>query len=238
MATKFIKDSKNAKIAGKYKVCATYAPIKQTCPNTCALRNEGCYAQSSFVGMHNRVMEEVFKGHSALVVARDEARAIDAAFPKGVPQDGARGGRDLRLHVSGDCRTRRSATVVAAAARRYVGRGGGQVWAYTHAWRNVPRSAWKGVSILASVDTPKDILKAREQGYASAIVVPEHRSDRVYRVGNFKVVPCPAQTRDMACVDCRLCFNEGRLLARKQTVAFAAHGSKTNNIKRKLTVVS
>ena len=235
---KFISNSKNVKIAGKFKVAATYAPIRQSCPPTCELKNTGCYAQQSYVGMINRKLEAGHAGDSPLMVAKSEAAAIDAGFPKGVPQDGGRGqGRPLRIHVSGDCRTIGGAKVVAAAARRYTQRGGGPVWSYTHAWRRVPRSAWEGVSTLASVKGIQDILEAREQGYAPAMVVPEHKDDRKYRVGNFHFIPCPAQTRDLACTDCRLCFDADKLLERKQGIAFAAHGSKTKEIKRRLKVV-
>ncbi len=235
---KFISNSKNVKIAGKFKVAATYSPIKQSCPSTCELRDKGCYAQSSYVGMLNRQLESDHKGSTKLQVAQSEAAAIDSGFPKGVPQDGGRGqGRPLRIHVSGDCSTKGGARVVSAAARRYTQRGGGPVWSYTHAWRKVPRASWKGVSVLASVKGTQDILEAREAGYAPAIVVPEHKSDRKYRVGNFNFLPCPAQTRDLACTDCRLCFDADKLLARKQGIAFAAHGSKTKEIKRRLKVI-
>ena len=115
---KFVQNSRNEKITGKYKVSATYTPISVTCPNSCELKNEGCYGQLSFVGMINKRLERTQKGMSTTEAARAEAAAIDAAFPKGVPQDGSRGGRDCRLHVSGDSRTHRAARIVAAAARR------------------------------------------------------------------------------------------------------------------------
>jgi len=235
---KFVPDSANVKIAGKFKVAATYAPIKHTCPNTCALKGEGCYAQQSYVGMLNKKLEIEHEGKTPEELAYVEAAAIDAAFPKGIPQDGARGGRDLRIHVSGDCQTETAARVVAAAARRYMARGGGQVWSYTHAWRVVPRSAWEGVSVLASVESAVDAAEAVALGYTPAIVVPTHKDMRVYELDGQKFIPCPAQTRDMSCVDCRLCFNDTKLQSRSQGIAFAAHGTKTNSLKKQLTVVS
>lgn len=235
---RFVGNSQNAKIAGKYKVAATYAPIKQSCPSTCELKDSGCYAQSSYVGMINREEEARHDGDTPLQVAKSEALAIDLGFPKGVPQDGGRGGgRPLRIHVSGDCTTKGGARVVSAAARRYTQRGGGPVWSYTHAWRKVPRSAWEGVSTLASVKSISEVMEARKQGYAPAIVVPEHKDERLYKLGPFKFIPCPAQTRDLACTDCRLCFDADALLSRKQGIAFAAHGTKTSEIKRRLKVL-
>jgi hypothetical protein len=235
---KFVESSQNEKIAGKYKVSATYAPIAVTCPDSCELKGEGCYAQLSFVGMINKKLERAQEGMGTTEAAKVEAAAIDAAFPKGVPQDGARGGRDCRIHVSGDCRTRRATRIVAASARRLVKRGAGAIWSYTHAWRNVPRSDWEGVSTLASIKTPEEVMEARAQGYAPAIVVPTHKSERKYRVGRHNFLPCPAQTRDMACVDCRLCFKADWLLENKLGIAFAAHGTGTTKIKKRLKVIS
>lgn len=234
----FVENSKNSKISStKQQVAATYAPILQTCPDSCNLKGAGCYAETSYTGMTNRKLENLAAAKSALDLAKDEAAAIDSAFSKGVPQTGANGGVDLRLHVSGDCKTTTAARTVAAAARRFARRGGGSVWSYTHAWRTVPRNAWEGVSILASVESLKDSWAARKRGYAPAIVVSEHKSDKLYRLGNSKFIPCPAQTRGVTCVTCRLCFNADRLHAAGIGIAFKAHGAKRNELKRKLTVI-
>ena len=53
----YVQDSSNTKISGDNKVDATYASIKATCPDTCSLKDEGCYAQTSFVGMVNARMK-------------------------------------------------------------------------------------------------------------------------------------------------------------------------------------
>ena len=234
----FIENSTNRKISGKHKVWATYAPIKITCPNSCELKDKGCYAQLSFVAIFNRRLEKEQEGKTPEQAARIEAASIDAAFPKGVPQDGKKGGRDGRIHVSGDCRTRKAAKIVSAAARRIKLRGAGDVWSYTHAWRNVPRTDWEGVSTLASIKTTSDVPLARSQGYAPAIVVDTHLSDKTYELDGYKFIPCPNQTRDVACVDCRLCFNADRLYQDNLGIAFAAHGALTNKIKTRLKVIT
>src|ERR1700722_14782201 len=61
--------SKNTKLLGSKKVDSTYTAIKQSCPNTCALKDEGCYAQTSFVGMVNYRNERRAKGQNPLQVA-------------------------------------------------------------------------------------------------------------------------------------------------------------------------
>jgi len=231
----YVSESGNAKLMGSKKVDATYASIKATCPSSCPLRDEGCYAQTSYVGMINWRLDRRARGGSPLQVAKAEAAAIDAAYKGGeVPA-----GRSLRLHVSGDSRSIAGSRAINNAVGRWLSRGGKDVWSYTHSWRHVPRNVWSNVSMLASVDNVDQVVAARANGYAPAIVVPEHSSDKVYALPNSDVkwVPCPAQTRGVGCTDCRLCFDAKRLYENNFGIAFAAHGVRKNSLKRHLTVV-
>jgi len=231
----YVSDSGNTKIMGSKKVDATYASIKHTCPDSCSLKGEGCYAQTSFVGMTNNRMERRARGGSPLALARAEAAAIDASYKGGkVPTD-----RALRIHVAGDSRTLAGTRLINNAVGRWKWRGGGKVWSYTHAWRHVPREEWSNVSVLASVADVTEVAAAKEQGYAPAIVVPEHLSDKAYLLegSDVKWIPCPAQTRGVGCTDCQLCFNADRLFNGNFAIAFAAHGSSKEKIKRRLTVI-
>jgi hypothetical protein len=115
---------------------------------------------------------------------------------------------------------------VADAAERFMSRGGGQAWSYTHAWRRVSRKAWRGVSVLASVETLADAKRAIRRGWATARVVPAFASDKAWFEGGIRWIPCPAQTRDdVTCDSCRLCWNDDKLRAIGAGVAFEAHGS-------------
>src|SRR5580704_7162132 len=134
----YVEGSKNSKLAGSNPVDSTYCSIKHTCPETCSLKNTGCYAQNSFVGMVNWRMQQRAKGSSPLQVARREAQAIDQSYNgKKVPN-----GRPMRLHVSGDSRTVKGTRLINAAVGRWKQRGGGDCWSYTHAWQRVPRKEW------------------------------------------------------------------------------------------------
>jgi hypothetical protein len=236
----FVETTKNSKIVGtKGNVCATYTSIKHTCPVTCKLKGEGCYAQLGNTGLHSKRFEKSIPDHfTPDDLAKLEAQAIDASFYSGkIPQDSIRGGRELRLHVSGDTTTKEGAKLISAAVKRWYKRGGGKVWTYTHAWSMVSRKSWKGVSILASLDSTKDLGKALKQGYGVAIVVPEHKSSKAFELDGYKYIPCPQQTVGTPCVQCRLCFDADGLKKRNTGIAFAAHGVKTNNIKRRLAMV-
>ena len=231
----YVSDSSNTKISGDSKVDATYTSIKATCPDTCSLKNEGCYAQTSFVGMIVNRMDRRAKQDSPLQLARSEAKAIDAAYKgNAVPV-----GRDLRLHVSGDSRTVKGTRILNAAISRWKKRGGGVAWSYTHAWRHVLREEWSNVSVLASIEDTKDVAAVRQRGYAPAIVVAEHPSEKSYKLNGSDTtfIPCPQQTRGVSCADCRLCMKADWLYQSNRGIAFAAHGVKRNDIKRHLKVL-
>jgi hypothetical protein len=217
-------DSHNAKLG---PVAATYASIEASCPASCSLKGNGCYAHGGNVALHVRRLDA--SKASPLMAARDEADAIDAS-PR--PR-----GKALRLHVAGDCSTIVAANTVAAASGRWLERGGGPVWTYTHAWRSVPRTmAWERVSALASIETAADAKVARRAGYAPALVVAEHPADgRAWKANGITWIPCPAQTRDnITCADCRLCWDDAKLKARNAGITFAVHGSRK---RRALTVI-
>jgi len=231
----YVSDSGNTKIMGSKKVDATYAAIKYTCPDVCPLKGEGCYAQTSFVGMINNRMERRARRGSTLDLARAEAAAIDASYKGGkVPE-----GRALRIHVAGDSRTLAGTRLINNAVGRWKKRGGGKVWSYTHAFRHVPREEWSNVSVLASVSNTSEILGAHKQGYATTIVVANHLSDKAYTLigSDVKFIPCPAQTRGVGCTDCQLCFNADRLYENNMGIAFAAHGSRKEKVKKHLAVL-
>jgi hypothetical protein len=231
----YVEGSSNRKILGSKKVDATYASIQTSCPKDCPLKGEGCYAELGYVGITSHRLDDEAEGTSPLAVARAEASAIDNSYKGGKVPDK----RDMRLHVAGDSRTIAGTKLLNNAIGRWKKRGGGDCWSYTHAWRKVPRIQWKNVSILASISNTSEIEDARLQGYAPAIVVPEHPSEKAYALpgSTTKFIPCPNQTRGIGCTDCRLCFNANRLFDSNMGIAFAVHGVMKEKMKRHLNVV-
>ncbi len=218
-----VMHSKNAKVGD---VAATYAPIAQTCPTSCKLRDNGCYAQSGNVGFTVRRLEAAhtgLNGDTCAVLEGDEIADMAAHAPNG---------HALRIHVSGDATSNFRAMQLARGAARWQG----PVWSYTHAWRDVSRLSWGRVSILASCEALGEVVAAREAGYAAALVVAHHPQDgRAFRTPEgVKVIPCPSQTRDVKCTDCKLCWNDELLLAQGACISFAAHGATK---KRTLNVI-
>lgn len=222
----YVHGSNNSKIMGSEKADATYVAIETSCPLACPLKDDGCYAQTSgFLGKLARRLNDEAVGIDPNAA---EVALIDSSYNGGpVPT-----GRALRLHVSGDCSTSAKAAALSRAVKRWQRRGGGSAWNYTHAWRSVRRKSWGGISVLASIEHPSQAKEARKQGYAPALIVESHASPKAFKANGFRWIPCPAQTREVGCTDCRLCFDADALFKRKAGIAFAAHGAKKNDVKR------
>lgn len=203
-------------------VSATYV-AQLSCPASCPFLGSGCYAENGFTSMAitKRLNRGVAAGTTPLDIAAREAAAID----------GLTGERDLRLHVVGDSTTQAGTRLLAAAALRYSSRHARPVWTYTHAWRSLPRKIWGSISVLASCETADDVRAAGHRGYATAMVVREHLTDRLTEVDGIKVLPCPEQTRGVSCAECRLCQRDDYLRDSGITIAFAAHGSPASKSK-------
>lgn len=232
---------------------ATYVSIDSTCPDSCTFKDAGCYVRTGFTAQLARELDVAAPPDPAGVI-RAEAMLIDQSFPElapgpswrrrrrrggPIPQDGARGGRDMRLHVGGDCPTAESARVLAAAVDRWYARGGGSVWTYTHWWHVVPREAWGRISVLASCETPEQVVAARARGYVPALVVRYFPDRRAFRIRGIvgRVIPCPAETGKRTCVECRMCFDDDALRERAAVIGFAAHGLGSAEMRRNLPVL-
>lgn len=218
-------------------VASTYVSIASTCPDTCRWKDQGCYAQTGITVANVQARDRAGRRLSALEVTLAEADRIDAAYRRGVPQDGARGGRDLRLHVSGEVSCTKGAHALAGAADRWRARGGGSVWTYTHRWRQIPRAAWGSVSVFASVETPDELWPALRLGYAPALVVPEFpHGPRAFDLDCVRMIPCPAEAGHRTCAQCRLCLDQD-LAGRNTGIAFAFHGVHTDDGRSRLRVL-
>lgn len=217
-----VEASQNQKLGD----CSATYVSQASCPDSCPFINAGCYGELGFVGMIAARLNRS-KIATPLKIARLEAAAIDRLS----------GVRDLRLHVVGDSPTVRGTKLLAEAASRYTRECGRSVWTYTHAWRTVPRSAWGSVSVLASCETTDDVWRARVRGYATALVVAEFHQDAAYVHEGIRVIPCPAQTRHVTCETCRLCMDDKRLHENNLTIAFAAHGSRSDDIKERISLL-
>ena len=214
-------------------VSSTYVSIEATCPSACRFKDAGCYVQ---VGNAALPMQRLDEGARETAQHPNvyEAELIDQQWTRGIPQDGARGGRDMRMHVGGDIRDEEGAKALATACDRWLGRGGGMVWSYTHRWRELSPALWAGaINVLASVETAAEAFEAIARGYTPSFTMSSFESKRRHKVGGVDVIPCPAQTRGVKCIQCRLCFAP---LPKGRAIGFEWHGRGSAG-KRKLDVI-
>jgi hypothetical protein len=220
-------------------VTSTYVSIEATCPDFCPYKGNGCYASEGASHLTMSGLNRAAWNMTALQVTLAEAAAIDAVFPRRIPQDGAKGGRDLRLHVGGEVSCTAGARALAGAGERWKARGGGAIWTFTKRWRQIDRDVWGPISVLASCVGSAEVEDAHRRGYAAAVVVPEFRDGpKSFSYGGRRAVPCPAEaTEGVTCSSCRLCMDANRLRERGLVIAFAAHGAGAEKVRARLPVV-
>jgi len=220
--------------------CRFKPRVKTEADGSVSIELRGCYGNSGTqLQATNRVN---FSGWSETwqLALQQEIAGIDA-----LPGD-----RDLRLKVVGDFPNATYAKGIAAAARRYRARARAlgreiDVFAFTHAWPDIPVECFDGISIYASCETTAECYQAMALGYHPALVVETYVSPKVYEVDGLKLLPCPhevgrrAVSRDfrgqillkngktvidrIQCHECRICLRPDKLRAKGLIVTFEAH---------------
>lgn len=241
-----------------------------SCPNgtnnasgyRCPLLGSGCYAEDStqrWVTLRlNKAAGFNPKKDSSSKIAPEEIAAAEAVCLDAgrLTWEAIRINNGVRVHVVGDCVTSAAARTLSRALESYVEPQGlsgigavsdsyrKNVWNYTHAWREVPRSAWSPhISVLASCDRLEDLEDAAGQGYAPCVVVPDYVQSEAGKYtgrgmplkNGWTLLPCPyevgkknAKDERVWCISCGICLKDDFLRSKRLAVAFAAHteGSK------------
>lgn len=210
-------DSRNAKLG---KGCAATYVSPVTCPESCPLRGQGCYAEEfeSYVPALHELMRSTTAARDAI---NHEALLIEHY---GYALRRTERTAPLRLHVMGDVDGLSSVMILAYACRKWPG----PVWSYTHRWRELRANGhwpWGRISVLASIDHFDQAAEALALGYAPAIVVGQAPAARFDRDG-VRWTHCPAQRSEKTCVRCRLCWYGDMLFAARRGIVFETHGQR------------
>ena len=216
----------------------TYASQVSTCPDTCplkpklddkgkVLKTNGCYANGTMVAMQSAKLNQAPK-QDPREAQRQEVKAIE----------GLSGNLDLRVHIVGDCVDNAHAKALAKAMASHRKKKGKAAWTYTHNWRKIKSSSWKGESVLASCDSLSQVKEANKLGYSAAVIVDSFDSPKVYTKEGIKLLPCMYQTKGIQCVDCRLCLDSNKLTRLGLTIAFVPHGGGKAKARLSLGMVS
>lgn len=229
MPVTYVKKSQNSKTGD----CDAVYVTTNSCSKSCPLKNKGCYAENSYVGIIVNRLNKSSKNLTATQIARLESKAIVSAYtdqPK----------RNLRLHVSGDCKTIEGVKLINNAVKKWKNNSDKIAFSYTHSWDKIFRDQWSNVSMLASIDNVEQATAARENGYACALIVDKHSSNKAYKIEGSDItwLPCPAQTKDKNCMECKICLDADKLFKNNMGVTFESHGSRKNTINKRLKVIN
>ncbi len=195
----------------------------KTCPSTCPLLNNGCYAQNGPLNWHWGKVTAGIRG----LGWKQFLKAI-ASLPAG---------QVWRHNQAGDLpgiHTKIDAVKLAQLVDANKGKRG---FTFTHKpvignasnAKAVKQANAKGftVNLSANSMTEADALLALK--IAPVVVVVDQNAPRVsYTPAGNKVVVCPAQQRDdVTCASCKLCSVQQRAV-----IGFRAHGTSKNKVSK------
>lgn len=219
MRFSFTRISSNAK-TGPIPVTMT---AKESCPDNCSLKTNGCYAEVGRVAIHWRKLSDDSKG-----IAQSELMESIAKLPKGTL---------WRHNISGDLKpdAKHPDMIDSEFMRQLIDANKGKKgFTYTHhkvmgdaASASVNRAFIKGANLHGftvnlSADSIKDAdnLKALDIGPVVTIMPEDCDKVTVTPAGN-TVVQCPATyNENIQCSNCGIC----QVSNRKAIIGFPVHG--------------
>jgi hypothetical protein len=212
----FVRRSMNRKLG---PIPVAYSE-RATCPPACAFYEAGCYAEVGKDGAH-------WRGVAAKGIPWGQFLARVRELPAG---------QLWRMNEAGDLPGRGDDIDGDMVRALVVANKGRRGFTFTHK-PVLPTYGW--ASTLAHQDNAKVIEDAIEDGFtinlsADSLDEADAKADIVaapvvvvltgeipkYTPGGRKLVPCPAQTHAMTCLECQLCAHPRR----KSVIAFRAHG--------------
>jgi len=209
----FVKKSSNSKIGAM--PCTN--SDKNTCPSSCSLKDNGCYAQSGYYTRMN--WDKVTAGERG-----SNWSDLCSSVSK------LKAGQVWRHNVSGDLPHLNQRIDADKVFDLAVANRGKRGFTYTHHdmahddnSATVQTANKHGFTINLSADNPTmaDKLMALTIAPVVSIVPADQVENFVTSAGN-KVVICPAAIRDdVTCLSCKMCS----IADRKTIIGFPAHGT-------------
>jgi len=215
--------SSNAK-TGPMPVSTT---TKDSCPDACSLKGNGCYAESGPLGIHWSMVTNGARGYSWAEFCADISELPDGTI--------------WRHNQAGDLPSSDNVNIDAVALGELVAANYGRKgFTYTHYDPMIGQNAhwikasnaW-GFTINLSAESLEhaDQLADMDIGPVCTIL-PEGSAPVSYTPKGRKVIVCPAQQRDdVSCYTCRLCQRQDRPI-----IGFIVHGSGKKKAARVFTL--
>ncbi len=191
---------------------------KQTCPNTCPLKDRGCYAKLSFTGIHWNKVSLAFNQLLAGLNKLPNKTIVRYGVAGDLPGIGDR---------------INSNQLDKLASIKDV-----KIFAYTHkpvlnhkfAKQNreaIQSARRKGMMINLSADSLQEADEFKKLNIAPVVVVlPTNAPDKIFTPNGNKIIACPQQRNSkITCQSCQLCMKD-----RSVIVGFKAHGAQAKYI--------
>jgi hypothetical protein len=198
---------------------------KKTCPDSCPLKANGCYADGGPLLRH---WNEVSKGNRG----KDwngflsDVESLPVGWKFRYSQAGDLPGINEKIDLE-----KIDLLSKVVKKRKLI------AWTYTHKPLNkknldgIKNAIKDGFTINASADNLVEADKFKQKGIPVVVVLPKDSPDTVVTPNGHKVVVCPAQRNKKSnCSNCLLCQKSNRSVI----VGFRAHG----NGKNKATMVA
>lgn len=194
----------------------------RTCPTSCPLKKNGCYAE----------------GYPVRERWSDAPRFEDwLSFTmrvKALPE-----GTLWRHNVAGDLPGEGDRLDTTALWLLVEANRGKRGFTYTHK----PLTGWNakvlrlanaaGFTVNASADSLAEADDCARAGLPTVVTLTSDAPQVSYTPAGRTVVACPAETREITCECCQLCAVAGR----KAIVGFRAHGQSKERVNKRLRVV-
>lgn len=234
-AVQFTLKSRNAKV-GPLPVSTT---SKETCPDACPLKDEGCYAKYGPLAIMWAALSASTAGQPYKVTGGFAQSLTWDMFTKAVkalPE-----GQLWRHNQAGDLPGIGDNVDVVALAKLVKANKGKRGFTYTHKpvdnWTNaeaIRTANAAGFTINLSADNLSEADELAETGVGPVVVVlpaEVHGNVPIATPAGRKVAVCPATYREeVSCATCQLCQRQER----KVIVGFPAHGAS----KRKASAIA
>ena len=202
---------------------------KDSCPATCPLKGNGCYADSGPLRLH----WEIVSAGDQHAKPRGCTFEVFLSQIKSLAENSA-----LRINQAGDLphfngSINRSHVLELATV---CGERSLKAWTYTHHNLNdgdnkftVLKANKLGLTVNVSAHSQQHAAYYHKQGLPAVCIVPKNEERTFWVYDDVSFIVCPAQTnKDMNCDTCRLCANANR----KSVVAFRAHGNSARKVEQ------
>lgn len=211
---------------GKIPVSTT---AKDSCPDTCAWYNKGCYAKTGPLGIHWALLSRGLRGYSWA-----EFCNRIAALPIG---------QLWRHNQAGDLPGKNKRIAISLLRKLVLANLGKRGFTYTHKpvlgskyranKKAIKQANKKGFTINLSADNMAQADKLYDLNIGPVTcVVPFDAPQKQLTPKGRTVVVCPAQYADITCADCQLCAK----VDRKAIIGFLAHGAAYKSVSRRASL--